>query len=115
MAFMQPVVYEDDYFSVETEIGTEIVPADLLSPSFAVNFVADALYDEDNEVWPLISSAVSPYVEGNDIREISPRRGYLARMSAPGYMDCTDWTAHDTAEEAFEYLKDTYGEDGEDA
>ena len=36
---------------------------------------------------------------------------YGARMSAPGYLDCTDWTLFDTEEEAMEYLEEMYGDD----
>lgn len=31
-----------------------------------------------------------------------------ARLSAPGYMDCTDWAVFDTEEEAREYIRDEY-------
>mgnify|MGYP003375598234 CR=1 FL=1 len=35
--------------------------------------------------------------------------GYLVRLSASGYMDCTDWIGpFDTEEEAWEALVDTY-------
>ena len=34
--------------------------------------------------------------------------GYGARLSAPGYMDCTDWVVFDTEQEAIDYLAETY-------
>ena len=37
--------------------------------------------------------------------------GYGARLSAPGYMDCTEWSVFDTVSEAEQYLVDTYGDD----
>lgn len=40
-------------------------------------------------------------------------KGHGARLSAPGYLDCTEWTVFDTPEEAQKYLDDTY-EDEED-
>ncbi len=43
-----------------------------------------------------------------DIYEVEMKEGYGARLSMPGYLDCTDWTVHDTSEEAFEYLEETY-------
>ena len=33
MGFMKPQVYEGDYFEVDTSIGTEIVPCDMLGSS----------------------------------------------------------------------------------
>ena len=35
-------------------------------------------------------------------------QGFGARMSAPGYMDCTEWTVFETRVEAAEYLLETY-------
>jgi hypothetical protein len=34
-------------------------------------------------------------------------------LSAPGYLDCTDWQIFDTAEEAEQYLEEFYPEDEE--
>ena len=34
--------------------------------------------------------------------------GYGARLSAPGYLDCTDWTVFDTEQEAIDHLEETY-------
>ena len=34
--------------------------------------------------------------------------GFGARLSAPGYMDCTDWCVFDTEQEAIDYLEETY-------
>jgi len=36
------------------------------------------------------------------------RKKHGARLSASGYLDCTDWTIHDTVKEAMEYLVETY-------
>jgi hypothetical protein len=38
------------------------------------------------------------------------RHGWLARLSAPGYMDCTEWSAFDSFEAAATYLLDAYGD-----
>ena len=35
---------------------------------------------------------------------------YLARLSASGYMDCTEWTVYDSFEDAAESLISLYGE-----
>ena len=40
-------------------------------------------------------------------------QGYGARLSAPGYLDCTEWTVFDTPERAREYLKEMYGDEEE--
>ena len=41
-------------------------------------------------------------------------KGYGTRVSAPGYLDCSEWCVFDTEEEAQEYLDDYYPEDEED-
>lgn len=37
--------------------------------------------------------------------------GYGARLSMPGYQDCTEWCVFDTEAEAHQYLEDMYGDD----
>lgn len=110
-SFMQPVVEPGGYWEVETSIGTEYVPADLVDLDFRVN-VGDVFRLEDETSFAdQVLDAVAPYVEGNAVNEATYREGWLARMSAPGYMDCTMWTGHATEQEARQYLEDTYGED----
>jgi hypothetical protein len=95
---MQPQVYQGEFFRVNTSAGTETVPADVLSL----------------RVGGVEASILADYLEGtpDDPQEIIPTEsGWLARMSAPGYLDCTDWTAHNTEAEALAYLAEMYGDD----
>lgn len=99
--FMKPEVYKGKYFEVETNVGTEIVPAEVLDRGVTAVFVED-LYD---------------YLEGdpNDPNELcAAKDGWLARLQAPGYLDCTSWSAHKTEKEALDYLEEMYGDEGED-
>jgi hypothetical protein len=109
--FMHPTVQQADYFMVETEQGTDYVPADVVRLPFDVNFKARGCFDEDSPEFPALVDALQPYVTGSDISEVSPRSGWLARYSAPGYLDCTDWSAHDSEREAWEDLIRTHGTD----
>lgn len=44
--------------------------------------------------------------------DVETLTGYYARLSMPGYLDCTEWAGpFDTVEEAEEYLTDTYGDE----
>lgn len=92
MRFMVQEVYHGAAYVVETTHGTEIVPAEysLADP--------DSIDEED----------LAGYCEGR-IEGFSYRRGWLARMTAPGYLDSTDWTLHETQAEAIVYLHKTYG------
>jgi hypothetical protein len=97
MAFMQPQVYQGQYFAIETSIGTEFVPADVIGRT--VGTAAEAFEN---------------YCEGtiDDPEEcVECKTGWLARMSAPGYMDCTDWCAYESEVEAWEDLIRNYGDD----
>lgn len=40
-------------------------------------------------------------------------KGFGARLSAPGYLDCTEWTVFDTETEAREYLDSEYPDEDE--
>ncbi len=50
---------------------------------------------------------VNDYVEGK-VLSVSHTVGYGARLSAPGYMDCTEWCVFSTPEEAKNYLDEMY-------
>lgn len=113
MAFMKPQVYFDQYYHVETNIGSEIVPADLISLPFAVNFKAGGYFDPYHECFPSLARALTPYCEGTSISNVQPRQGFLARMSAPGYLDCTEWSVHATEQKARDFLFEMYGDDDE--
>lgn len=99
MGFMQKEIYFDTYFEVETSIGTEIVPGDLIGNITQIR--ADHFIE---------------YLEGDPLDPdelIEPQSGWLARLTAPGYMDCTEWTVHKTEKEAYDYLEEMYCEDDE--
>lgn len=95
---MQPEVYLGGYYEIETTEGTEIVPADVCSGETAGDF--------------------DLYVTGSirhPAEHVEQQTGWLARMQAPGYMDCTEWGAYDSEEEAMDALAEYYGDDEADA
>lgn len=49
-------------------------------------------------------------VNMEDVKEI---KGYGGRMSAPGYLDCTDWAVYDSSEAAEADLDEYYGDEDE--
>jgi hypothetical protein len=40
----------------------------------------------------------------------APRKHYAARLSMPGYLDCTDWSYGTNARELRKHIRDMYGE-----
>lgn len=84
MPFMKPQAEHMHMWHVETTCGTALIPAELLSDNFDADEAAQ-------------------YVEGKiyDNQEPELKKGWYCRLSASGYMDCTDWNGpYETYEEA---------------
>ncbi len=108
-SFMKPEVYKGAAWMVETMNGTECIPDDLVS-------LEEFVGDEDSEAysqWLAVAIAkLTDYCEGAIIEvENAPRSGWLGRMSAPGYSDCTEWCLHETEQSAIDDLRSTFGKD----
>lgn len=104
MSFMQPEVWEEDHYEIETNCGTECVPVSVCGEW------GDFDKDIDRDDW--LESArrhFRDYLEGGEIYGVDRRSGWLCRMSAPGYLDCTDTASFDTEAEAIEYLLEMFG------
>src|SRR3990167_7136033 len=99
--FMQPeITVKMDGGQIETgDNGTCYLPGDVvtmpgwLKPGVSVD-INDAL------IFDALVSLVSDYVPVHDIQGIEACNGYFARLSAPGYLDCTDWVCYSTFREA---------------
>ena len=74
---MQQQVEHGFFWLIETELGTSIVPHDIIF--------------EHGEPSEVSASDFELYVEGEDITEYIRVQGWFSRLSAPGYLDCTDW------------------------
>lgn len=112
MPFMQrQITHKQTWIEIETDQGTEFVMGS------DIGFIRDSdplthpLTDKDRE---RITAKLSPYCKGT-IQSWKNIMGYGARLSAPGYLDCTEWTVFDTEQEAKEYLDENYpGDDDKD-
>ena len=97
MAFMQPDIQYFTAYEVETTCGTEFVPTAVCGK---VNNVADLL------------AYIEGSPQGDDDAPVDKATGWWSRLSAPGYMDCTDWSGpYDTRAEAKAALVDLYDVD----
>jgi len=85
--FLQPYWYEGHYREVELDdYSTGIVPTD----------VCDSDDPED----------FTDYCE-RPVAEVGERKkGFLCRLSASGYTDCTEWNAFATEQEAIQFFMD---------
>lgn len=96
MSFMEPQVQHGRWYKVDTSLGTWFVPYEV---------VGDVGDDKDK---------LHMYTDGGEIYEFEIVEGWGARLSAPGYLDCTEWCVFETEEAAVEYLAEEYGEELEE-
>jgi hypothetical protein len=89
MAFMVPEYIEDKPYEVETQIGTCIVPSELVG--------------DDPDL-----SDFRDFVEGKPHSFTRLDAGIIFRLSASGYLDCTEWSYAETLEEAKEQIESLY-------
>lgn len=95
MAHMQPVAEYLVMYHVETNHGTELVPEDVCGDTIRLKQGLDSLLR---------------FVVGTAITDATRREGWYGRLSAPGYLDCTEWDGpYDTADEALCAVKEAYG------
>lgn len=108
MAFMQPEYHQARAYRIDTRHeGTR--------PFFASLGAADKLEGEALETW-LEDDAPGVFadMQGEDVADIhsverddAPK--WYCRLSAPGYMDATDWSGpYDTREEAQHAIESDY-------
>lgn len=119
MSFMQPEIVKQGFYIVDGPCCTEHIPDDVASlPDYDEWDQLDNQADyDDQDDWYLKAchDALKDYTSNNKFYIIEHKQGYGARMSAPGYLDCTEWTFCDTLEESIEELLSNYGtqDDGE--
>ena len=100
MGFMQQQVQYDTWFRIEGNQGITFVPSDVSSIGT----------DMEGNVNEFDLGELEDYYEG-EIESASMVKGFGARLSAPGYLDCTEWSVFDTEDEAHAYLDEYYPED----
>jgi hypothetical protein len=96
MSFMKPEIQHTTMWSVESSIGTELVPCELATYADQLSKYCEGIVDGDIEATKVT--------------------GWFARLSAPGYPDCTDWAGpFATKAKAKQYLDEIYhGEPDDD-
>jgi hypothetical protein len=102
-------------WSVETrDAGACFVPGDVVSvpdwlksgEPILLETDSEGKHRADREVFEVFRSRLSAYVKGRTILAIEVCEGYFARLSAPGYLDCTSWSFYNTKKEARDALRD---------
>ena len=104
--FMEPEVWETDFILLDGDMGTDVIPADVVD-------YTPTSEDEDSETIP---DELADYTENTTMYSIEKKHGWVGRLSAPGYLDATEYTYGNTEQEVRDELSDMYGddEDGDD-
>lgn len=100
MAFMEPEVIKGRGWEVETSDGTFYVPGMVLEEKAS-----------KRTLMQYAPEPISPRATVHRWREVT---GYFARLSAPGYLDATDWEFFRTAREAEAWEAEQESDDGDD-
>jgi hypothetical protein len=111
MGFMEQQIRYGEWYEIETMSGTFFIPQAYAMFDTTPN---GCLFDGEGELTDEGREILMDYVDvmdADEISEVAEVTGYGARLSAPGYMDCTEWSVFDTEAEAQEYLDETYGDD----
>ena len=83
MPFMQPETAYQGMWHVETDSGTETIPHELVG--------GDVYHPpEPSDMRPYLESPA--YIRTDGWPDASLHEGWYARLSAPGFLDATDWT-----------------------
>lgn len=110
--FMQrQITGRENWFRVETTQGTEFIRVADVSLFVRDSVTKTHPMSEDERDSTI--EKIRPYVEGKP-QSWENIKGYGARLSAPGYLDCTEWSVFETREEAEEYLDEMYPNDEEE-
>lgn len=119
MAHMIPVAEHFAAYHVETNAGTEIVPEEIcgvLDKGDGDGITASASLTPYESVENY--DALEPYLEGSRIEGVERKEGWYARLSAPGYLDATEWHGpYATEQEAIDAVKEAFDvdDDGDEA
>ena len=115
MSFMQPEIVHGLWLRVDTQNGTWWVPEDLVCPVFLKQDVAYEVdwynLEEDSNLKALVYT-LQDFVDADcsDIYELTLVEGWGGRMSAPGFLDRTEWTVLPEREDVEAVLEDMYGD-----
>lgn len=95
MAHMRKQSYKGTYYVVETREGTSFVPMNVCGKLYGLEHMDDETYSNKvltDGTWTKWCSQLRDFAGRDEIRSIEEAKGTLYRLSAPGYLDCTEWT-----------------------
>lgn len=103
-SFMKPELFHGEYVEIDGDNGSIIVPIEHITISLQDG--AESEYEDLSEDdMENVAQAYQNHFAGNaEVYDVAVKTGYIHRLSASGYMDCTDYSASETEEEAIQEL-----------
>lgn len=112
MPFMQPEIIRSGAYLVDGPRGIDVVPFTVAGKVSAKLPGRRRKLRNIDRRQEFVFRQIEAYCENRTPYVIEVQNsGYCCRMSAPGYLDCTDWAWFATRQEAVEYLDEYYGDD----
>lgn len=112
VSHLKPQAVHALFLVCETTCGVEMFPADLVGVEEPF---PEVILSTDSSTDPVDADMVArmePYLSWGALISAEAVRGWFARMSAPGYMDRTDWCGPFPSEAAaLARLEEMYGEE----
>lgn len=103
MSFMErEITVKQSWIVVDGFQGTEYIPEDVVT--------WQPEWEYEGTLIP-VPAELRDYCTNASVFSIKKIEGYGARLSAPGYMDCTEWSVFDSEKEAETYLEESFGDD----
>lgn len=115
MHFMEPqITHKMNWLAIDGN-GIDYLPEDVVDTSR----IKELLKIEDEEALDLVMEyiiwpAIKDYVKVHNfaaIESLEVITGYGVRLSAPGYLDCTDWEVYGSLREAIKRARELYREE----
>jgi len=119
MAHMEAQLIWGMWYEIDGTQSTEFVPYDLVGDLEEVLEKASGVKAEHDKWGKIIGwlidaksepfntpKELADYLDNALIYTVTLRPGFGARLSAPGYLDCTDWQVFETEKEARKHLKE---------
>ena len=104
MPFMEKQVTDSQkWIEVDTAHGITFLPCDTFG-TFGLDTAEELTEEAKTDLLQYLDVHKIDQIYSAEVRE-----GFGARLSAPGYMDCTEWAVFDTEAGAGAYLEEYYG------
>lgn len=109
--FMEQDIFKDKGVAIDTSNGTMYLPSSVIDPD---NLKFKGKSTDDEKVIAKLWNDIKDYLEVSkpeSVYSIEKINGWFGRLSAPGYMDSTDYIFGKSEKEVKDDLDNLYGDE----